>query len=116
MNNLIEIRKIADVNPKIMSKLLNVTVHTYLAFEKAQMEMPKEILKMISMIFRVDEETIDSSKSLSEDTVEQLREISSLSAEDKIKYLASGILGESTAVNYRNISIVKNKLRTDIYI
>ena len=45
MDNLIKLRKLANVSPKILSKLLNVTVHTYIAFEQERMIMPKEILK-----------------------------------------------------------------------
>lgn len=112
MDNLIKIRKLANVSPKILSKLLNVTVHTYIAFEQERMIMPKEILKMLSLVFRIDEETIfDSSKQLSDKDTEQLIKISLLSDEEKLKYLASGILEENITINYRNISNIKRKIR-----
>lgn len=112
MDNLIKIRKLSNVSPKMLSKLLNVTVHTYLAFEQEKMVIPKEIIKMLSLVFRADEEIIlDSSKQLSDKDTEQLIKISSLSDEEKLKYLASGILEENITINYRNISNIKRKIR-----
>ena len=67
---------------------------------------------MLSLVFRIDEETIfDSSKQLSDKDTEQLIKISSLSDEEKLKYLASGILEENITINYRIISNIKRKIK-----
>ena len=115
MDNLLKIRKLANVNPKILSKLLNVTVHTYLAFEQEKMVISFELIKMLSLIFRIDEKKIiDSSNQLEKQDKEQLIKISSLSEEEKLHYLALGILGEGVKINYKNISKVKNKIKNGI--
>lgn len=107
-----KIRTLANVSTKMMSKLLNVTAHTYVAYEQGRMRIPKEILKMISLIFRIDESTIiDPYLVLSKLDLIQLEKISQTTEEEKLQYLASGILDAGVAINYHNIKKVKDRIR-----
>ncbi len=78
--------------------------------------MPYELIKMLSMMFKVDEDIInDSSCELNDSTISMLRELSKLSNEEQLSYLASGILEEGESVNYRSIRCVKERIRKDMH-
>lgn len=115
MENLSKIRKIAGISPKVMSKLLNVTVHTYNAFEKGNMMPSPEIIRMIAMMYRVDESVLtNDSLPLDHDTVKRLLFVAELSENDRFIYLYSEILKENETPNYHSISLAKERIRNSL--
>lgn len=110
MKNLIKIREFSQVNSKIIAKLLNITVHTYRAFEQGKMTPPPEIIRMIAMMYRIDDLVLFDSAYFDQNVINNLIKISELSQDEKYNYLASGILGEEKP-NYHNIKKVKDQIR-----
>ena len=73
MNNLRYFREISGVTFKQLSKLLNVTVHTYIGFEQEKITIPLEIVVMLSKIYDISADEIfvptEELKKSTEDTV-----------------------------------------------
>lgn len=117
MENLSKIREISGISPKVMSKLLNVTVYTYNAFEKGNMTPSPEIIKMISMIYEVDEALLtDDSLQLDQETENRLMAISALPENERYIHLYSHILEKGQVPNYRNIKRVKERIREMLWV
>lgn len=113
MDNLIKIRKFANVSPKMLSKLLNVTVHTYVAYEQGKMTPPPEIIKMIAMLYNIDEAVISNSY-VDESLIARLDELAQMNNEDKYKLLSFRILGNDSVPNYRSIRTVKDNIKESL--
>lgn len=108
---MLKIRQITEISPKIISKLLNVTVHTYNAYEQERMTPPPEVIKMLSMMYRIDESLLTAeSVCIDEHSMAKLQVIENLSETDKLSYLSAGLLGENTVPNYHNIRMVKDNI------
>lgn len=115
MDNLSKIRKISGISSKAMSRLLNVTVYTYNAFEKGNMKPAPEIIRMISMLYEVDEALLtDDSLQLDQQTEDRLTAISALPENERYIHLYSHILEEGQVPNYRNIKKVKEHIRESL--
>ncbi len=115
MKNLIELRQIAGIDAKILAKLLNITVHTYNAFEQGKMSPAPEIIIMISLMYRIDGAVlVEPSLCLSRDVTDRLLIISKLSEDEKYIYLSSGILEKNVKPNYHNIKKVKEEIRKSL--
>lgn len=116
MNNLRLLRALIDVPPKKLAKLLNVTAHTYIAFEQEKMKIPLEIVKMLSMIYQVDEAVILGSEMLlNAELNEKFTRIAKLPEEEKYNRLCEALLGKNVKLNYHNIKEIKNKIRDSLY-
>lgn len=116
MNNLRLLRKMIDVPPKKLAKLLNVTAYTYIAFEQEKMNIPLEIVKMLSMIYQVDEEILLGSEMLQNaELSEKFSRIAKFPEDEKYNLLCKALLGENVKFNYHNIKEVKNKIMDSIY-
>ena len=112
MNNLRYFRDIANVPPILLSRLLNVTLHTYIAYEQEKTSMEKVIVEMLSLIYCVNElDLFAPIETINDITLKYLNNLSTLSIEDKQKELLRNLTGKDSAVlNYRNISKVKRDL------
>lgn len=115
MNNLRYFRDIANVPPILLARLLNVTVHTYIAYEQEKTSMEKEIVKMLSLIYCVNElDLFAPVETINDITLQYLNNLSTLSIEDKQKELLRNLTGKESAVlNYRNINKVKRDLASE---
>lgn len=111
MGNLLKIRLITEVFPKIIAKLLNITVHTYNAFEQGRMTPPPEVVKMIAMMYRIDESLLTAEPlCIDKHSLEKSQVITKLPGPEKFSYLSVEILGKNVVPNYRNIGTVKEKI------
>lgn len=108
-------RCLADIPITFFSKLLNVTVHTYLAYEQGKMIPPPEIIIMIAMLYDIDASVvIDPSYSIDSTLMTKLNQVAQMNYQEKYKLLSYRILGDNSVPNYRNIRKVKNKIKDSI--
>lgn len=111
MKNLARIRALADVSSKDISSLLNESVYVYHAYEIGRLPIPLEIIKMISMIYEIDESILtDDSLPLDQETENRLTALSKLSENERYIHLYSHILEKDQVPNYRNIKRVKERI------
>ena len=115
MNNLKLIRTSAGVSRKTISRLLNVSVHTYAGFETGRMTLPREIEIMLSNIFmiEVDDLEIDADL-LIEKYSSSLFYLSNLSEDEKKKLMIKNLFGREEKATYHTIRLLKNKIREDL--
>ena len=112
MNNLHYFRTESGIDVKLLAKLLNVTVHTYLAFEQEKMHLPYEIKIMLSMIYEVDEnDFFCESSDLTNDTKQKVQKLSQLKDENLIKVLKERLFeNPNVDINYRTVNKVKKEI------
>lgn len=111
MNNLKYFREETGVKAKDIAKLLNVTVHTYKAFESERCSIPFEIVAMLSIMYKIKEaEFFVNTSCLSKESIERLIEISNMQDENKVELFTVNLLGENATPNYKNIKKAKIRL------
>lgn len=104
MNNLQILRELIDVKPKTMANLLNVTTHTYNAYERETMFPSNEVVEMLSIIYEVDKSVITGECELNDEELKKkLCSISTLTEEEKYTLLATRLLGEDVKLSRKNI-------------
>jgi DNA-binding XRE family transcriptional regulator len=104
MNNLQILRELIDVKPKTMANLLNVTTHTYNAYERETMFPSNEVVEMLSIIYEVDKSVIIGECELNDENIKsKLCSISKLTEEEKYKVLATRLLGDDVKLSRKNI-------------
>lgn len=117
MNNLQILRELIDVKPKTMANLLNVTTHTYNAYERETMFPSNEVVEMLSIIYEVDKSVIVGECDLIEDELnERLCPIAQLTEDEKYALLATRLLGDNVKLSLKNIrdkrKAIKDSLST----
>lgn len=112
MNNLKYFRELAGVPPKHLSKLLNVTVHTYIGYEQQKITIPDEIFLMIAKIYSIDSNEIFVPQENVTDSVrETLSYYSTLDEKARLELLCSNLTdGSKTALTYRDVRKAKNEI------
>ncbi len=110
MQNLYFLRTSLDINPGALSKLLNITAHTYLLYEKGIIPIPFEIIKMLSVAFNVDDDIITDGTEIPEETIISHQKMCELTDDEIINVLTKRILPNGEKLNYRNIRKVKNRV------
>lgn len=113
MEILITLRCLAKIPLTFFSKLLNITVHTYVAYEQGKMMPPPEIIKMIAMLYNIDEAVINKSY-VDASLIARLNELGQMNNEDKYRILSYRILGNNSIPNYRSIRKVKDKVKESL--
>ncbi len=113
--NLLEIRERANVKRKTVSKLLNISVCTYLRYENHKWEIPAEIASMFCKMFHISQnELYGSSKTFSLNTVEQLGYIRGLSEREQELYFMENLVDEPVhRLSYVRIEAVKKQIQKD---
>ena len=102
MEILTTLRCLGNIPPTFFSKLLNITVHTYIAYEQGKMSPSPEIIKMIAMLYDIDE-TVIYNCCIDEALILELNRLANMETKDKYKLLSLRILGDDSIPNYRNI-------------
>ena len=113
MEILVTLRYLAGIPPIFFSKLLNITVHTYIAYEQGKMLPPPEIIKMIAMLYDI-EESVLYDFDINDSIIKHVHELSEIGNDAKYKLLSSRILGGDITPNYRNIRKAKEKIKESI--
>lgn len=112
MNNLYYFRSISGIQPVVLSKLLNVTVHTYIAYEQEKMDAPFEIMKMLSLIYCVNIRSLSLPENLiPKETIKKVEQLSMLSDDDRIACCTENLLGKGCKLNYRNVRSKKEEIK-----
>ena len=104
MTNLQILRELINARPKTIANLLNVTTHTYNAYEREIMFPSNEVVEMLSIIYEVDKCVIIGDCELQDDEIkDKLSSLSELSEEDKFNVLAARLLGNDVKLSRKNI-------------
>lgn len=104
MNNIQFLRELIDARPKTMANLLNVTTHTYNAYERETMFPSNEVVEMLSIIYEVDKSVIIGECELNDAGLKrELCSIAKLTEEEKYTLLATRLLGDNMKLSLKNI-------------
>lgn len=116
MNNLKYFRTIANLTRKELSSLMNVTVYTYQGYEDDRMVMRPETVILVSIIYNIDKNDILCPESnVSEDTLEKLNNLSTMSEKARYSQLIFNLTGEKKdRVGYKQISIILKTIRDEL--
>ena len=114
MKILKDIRIAADVDVKLLSKLLNVSTYAYIAYERGDRYIPDEIIPMIAKIYNIDKAIIENN-CLDEKSLLMLSVIKAMNKCEKAVYLTNNLLGESLKLTYSNVEKVKKRIIKDGY-
>lgn len=115
MNHLRELRDLTGTPQKMLSKLLNVTVHTYIAFEQKRMTLTPEIIVMLSMMYHVDKQMITGELSIDNNTRTQLSMIGGMGEEEKLTFYAERLLGKHIKPTGKNIRSKKKEIEDALF-
>lgn len=112
MNNLEYFRKISGVTPKQLARLLNVSVHTYRAFEQERISISQLQLRMLGKIYSIKSDSfIISIEKVSESTINNLQQLSTLTDEQRYSVLCNNLTdGSCSTVTYRDVRKAKEKI------
>ena len=104
MTNLQLLRELINAQPKTMANLLNVTTHTYNAYERRTMFPSNEVVEMLAIIYEVDKSVIIGEGELNDEEIRRkLCSIAKLTEEEKYKVLATRLLGNDVKPSRKNI-------------
>ncbi len=114
MNNLLYFRKLSKIDVKLLSKALNITVHTYIGFEQEKMLIPNEVKCILAMIYDIDiEELFCESAVLCETTRMKVEAMGKYDVAEMEQILCERLLGsKSQKLNYKTVRGLKNRLST----
>ena len=117
MTNLQLLRELIDAQPKTMANLLNVTTHTYNAYERESMFPSNEVIIMLSIIYEINISIIIGEYYLIDDNIKaKLQPLSLLSEDEKYIILARRLLGDNVKLSRKNIrdkrKAIKDSLST----
>ena len=111
MNNLRRFRELANIEPKMLSKLINDTVYAYLAYERERLTPTEETKVLLSLLYKVDISEIFSSTQCKDDTMERLSALSDLNDVQKLEYLMSGVFEPGVKPTSANVRKIKNNIK-----
>ncbi len=110
-NNLKLFRTLSGFTPKELAKLLNVTAHTYNAFENDRMTVSKEIEIMLGKIYDVSVDTLWlSQESLPQDTRQKIGEMSELTSDSRWNLAVNRLFGRQIKVTYHRVKLLKDEI------
>lgn len=114
-NNLKLFRELSGVTSKELATLLNVTTHTYIAFEQEKMSIPKVIEIMIAKIYSipVDNVCLHVDKVLLEN-MESISQMALLSQGDRWKLMVDRLFGHQISITYHKVSKLKEEILSTI--
>ena len=116
MNNLKYFRELADVTPKQLSKLLNVTVHTYIGFEQEKNTIPAEILLMLGKVYSIDPTEISIPQNeLNTKTKTVISGYSTLTEDKKIEVFCYNLTGKrKNNLTFCDIKRIKQEITKEL--
>lgn len=114
-NNLKLFRELSGVTAKELATLLNVTAHTYIAFEQEKMSIPKVIEIMIAKIYSipVDNICLNVDKILLEN-MKSISHMAFLSQGDRWKLMVDRLFGQQISITYHKVSKLKEEILSTI--
>ena len=111
-NNLRWFRENSGISKKELSKLLNVTIHTYYSYEMNTDVVPRVIFVMLAIIYETTEEEFYCDfEQISLKTKMNIQSLSRMSSEERYKKLSTNLLGESVGTaTYHWVKIAKQRI------
>ena len=111
-NNLRWFRESSGISKKDLSKLLNVTIHTYCSYERDTGVVPRVIFVMLAIMYEAEEyEFYCDFEQISMKTKENLQRLSRMSGEERYQKLSINLLGESVgSATYHWVKIAKQRI------
>ena len=115
-SNLLFIREQLQITKKFISRLLNVSVYTYIGYEKDRLIIPTEILIMLSEIYRIPvDDLLCCQENISQQSLTVINQAKQLSTEKKEQLLIKNLTGNSESkFSYRDIAAVKAAILKEI--
>ena len=115
-NNLRKFREKSLLTPKQLSRLLNISVHTYIAMEQDKCSISTETIIMISKIYKIPSRFLFENLEKNEQEIDQAMEVfAKLEENDRfilaMKNLTNDEVGKSI---YRQIRKVKMQIYDEI--
>jgi hypothetical protein len=104
------------VTKRNIAILTNTTVHTYYAYEQEKMDIPREISIMISKIYNIEEREIFCHESeISDNTIYKLKQLSSLSENNRNVQLIYNLTGlRKDRVSFNQIHDIVDSIRKSL--
>lgn len=116
INNIKTFRELSGVTKKELARLLNVTVHTYSAYEVDNNAIPAVIGVMLSMIYKISiYELFCPYEQVEKKSLDYIMRLRSLETSTRFDILSYNILGNSDhKPTYHWIQEVKERIRDEI--
>lgn len=116
-NNLKLFRDLSGVTSKELATLLNVTTHTYIAFEQEKMSIPKVLEIIIAKIYSIPVDIIclEESKVLMEN-LNSISKMSLLSQGKRWELMVNRLFGQQVAVTYHTVSRLKKEILSTLVL
>ena len=110
-NNLKLFRELSGVTAKELATLLNVTTHTYIAFEQGKMSIPKVIEVMVSKIYSIPTDNIylNVDKILLAN-LKKISQMAPLSQRDRWELMINNLFGQKISITYHTVSKLKEEI------
>lgn len=113
-NNLLLLRQYSKATPKQLSRLLNISVHTYYYYEKGRMDIPYEIIMLLSLIYRIPAEYVShDGLEANEDVLDAVRVLAQLDDAERYKRMICNLMqSNQSQITYRQVRKIKDTFRT----
>lgn len=108
-NNLEELRVQSGLSAKELAKLLNVTVHTYIAFEQDRMTVPEIAKVMLGKIYLLPSNAMID-KPLKLEYRQKVSELKNVPKEERWEIVVSRLFGKIVHVSYRCVRALKEEM------
>ena len=115
-SNLLYIRQRSNSTKKLIAKLLNVSVYTYIGYETGRLLIPNEILIMFAKVYNIPtSDLFCREEDISNATTNKLSFLSNISEAEREKQLIKNLTGSSHSnISYHGINQLKNKIISSI--
>lgn len=112
-NNLLLLRQYSKATPKQLSRLLNISVHTYYYYEKGRMDIPYEIIMLLSLIYRIPAEYVSQDGlEANEDVLDAVRVLAQLDDPERYKRMICNLMqSNQSTITYRQVRQIKDMFR-----
>lgn len=112
-NHMFLFRQCSQATAKQLSRLLNISVHTYYYYEKGRMDVPHEIVMLLSLIYKVPAEYIlCDNLAADDDVLGPARHLAQLDEAERYKTMISHLTqSNQDKITYRLVRQIKDAFR-----
>lgn len=116
VSNLLFIREELQITKKFISRLLNISVYTYIGYETGRLIIPTEISIMLSKIYNIPTgDLLCCIQKITPQSLNTIKQIKKLGETEKEQLLIKNLTGNSDGkLSYRDITAVKSKIIEEI--
>lgn len=112
-NNLLLLRESSKATPKQLSRLLNISVHTYYYYEKGRMDVPYEIIMLLSLIYNIPADYVSNDDiDANDDVMESVRSLAQFDDTERYERMICNLMqSNQSKITYRNVRKIKDTFR-----